>query len=280
MDKFLFEKEIRTFGLRRSGNTMVVSYVFGHFKRGEIIALHNTNMSFNPSYSSKKKRMDTFKRKLDKCLGKQKCFFNSSEHIPIKHISANLYPGYCYDSQRMTFAVNYNCRRFSKDVYNILILRSPHNHLASILKNPKFNYLFDGNHYYGEFTDLWIQYAEEALGLTDELDRWKDRKIVLLFDKFVESQDYRRSVSNQLGLKFNDSGINRIGRRIGSSFNGRAYKDNAQEMKVNDRWKYLFDPGDDEHVWWDVESCRTKLLRPKVVHYTKKLFGVNLRTLF
>lgn len=262
--------------MKRSGNSGVVSYIWGHFDKNDIIGLHNTNLSLQPSRSLKVgKKYNIFHTQMKKCGGAPVCFLNSSEHMPPVEIGILLKKKYCYFSEKRKMAIEYDCKYFSKRQYNILLVRSPHNHLASILKHPTMgNYLFKGSKAYEGFFDLWIKYAREALDITN----FVPSKIVILFDKFVSSEEYRKKISESMEMEHNDSGINTIARRVGSSFNGKTYRNDAQKMDISGRWKYLLDPG--EEVEWDVDEVRSGILNPEIVAYTRLLFDVDLEKLF
>ena len=44
----MFEKEIKLFGIKRSGNSGIVSFLLGHYEDDEVVYLHNTDYSFRP----------------------------------------------------------------------------------------------------------------------------------------------------------------------------------------------------------------------------------------
>ena len=287
MENYLFEKEIRVFGMRRSGNAAVNNFIVRSFPRGVVVFINNSDLSFR-KYGPFPKRQKRYAKKVFKY------FLNGTEHMPITDINVCLKRKYCYYCERQKWAKHYGKWAFAKsdlntraksdltqDKYNLVIVRSPHNYLASVLKFPhnKMKYIFTGNNRYLEFTQLWIQYAEEALGITNYIPS----KIVVLFDKFVSDSYYRKSISDALGIPYvysaiRSSAYGQKSRYLGvskSSFDGNGYMGSTNEMMVLDRWKYLIDPG--EEVWWTLDECKEKLMIPKVVSYTKELFGVDLK---
>jgi hypothetical protein len=259
MEEYLFEKEIRIFGMKRSGNTTALYFLWGHFDLTNSIHIQNSNLSFHSSKSIKKGKPGLWIKRLAG-LKENKVFTNGVEHLPIEYIGMALNPHYCYYADRKKYAIRCGKREFSKDVYNIVLIRSPHNHLASLVRKRNYKALFRGSDYYIEFGDLWVQYAKEALSITNHIPN----KIPVLFDKLVDSVDYRKSISDALGFVYNDSGINVMTRKVSWS--------------PLDRWKYLIDPG--KKVWWTLDGCKEKLLRPDVVEYTKALFNIDLEELF
>jgi hypothetical protein len=274
MKEYLFEKEIRLFGMRRSGNSAVRHFIVHSFSRGVVSVITNSYLSFRIDGPFSKNQ-----RKY--CEGVAKYFLTNVQHMSITDISVCLKPRYCYDWERKRWGKYYGKNGFAKDVYNLVIIRSPHNHLASVLKYPKdkMKYIYVGSRGHLEFTQLWIQYAEEVLGITNYIPK----KIIVLFDKFVSDGYYRESISDSLGIPYIYSAMNNGSFDLkwdspGSSFDWNEYVGMTQKMKVLDRWKYLINPG--EKVWWTLDGCKKKLFHPKVVEYTKALFDIDLKGIF
>jgi hypothetical protein len=186
--------------------------------------------------------------------GKVRYFINGVEHMPIYTIKEFLKSGYCYDGERTKLAIKHKKDFFSREAYNIILLRSPHNHLASILKSKAKRFMVEGSDHYLGFLDLWLPYAEEALCITDYIPN----KVVVLFDKLVSSRNYRESVSAALGIPYTEDCMNFIGKNIGSSFE-----------------TYGYNP-----EWWTANIYKKILLHPKVMKYAKELFDINLKGCF
>jgi hypothetical protein len=134
----------------------------------------------------------------------------------------------------------------SKNIFSVVILRDPFNLFASRIK--KYRKLLDSEHdsgktiasYIGnvgwadnDSANMWINYADAYLG-----DRQLDNKtIYILYNKWVLDLEYRKKVSEVVGDRFNDSGINITSKfGDGSSFDDFSYKKSAQEMDVFNRW--------------------------------------------
>ncbi len=268
MKGYIFEKEIRIFGMRRSGINAVRNFIVNSFPRGFVVLLLNTDLSFIRSGPFPVMGRRWYKKRY-------KHFVNTVEHLPITDIGVCLKPNYCYEKERTRWARYYGAYKLSRDKYNLVVIRSPHNNLASALKFPKnkMKYIYYGNNRYLEFTRLWIQYAEEVLCITNHIPN----KIVVLFDKLVSDSYYRKSISDALGIPCVYSAINKA-HDIGSSFDWNDYAGMAQKMKVLDRWEYLIDPG--EEVWWTLDDCKAKLSHLKVVEYTRELFDIDLGKIF
>jgi hypothetical protein len=67
-----------------------------------------------------------------------------------------------------------------------------------------------------------------------------DDVIVIRYDDWFQSVDYRKVLSARLGLPFSDSGLNRVPRFAnGSTFDQRKYDGQAQHMRVLERFKQV-----------------------------------------
>ena len=270
MKEYLFEKEIRLFGIKRSGNAAIVSFILGHYKPNEMVYLHNTDFSFRP------RDIDLgpcdFHGMLEaRRMDKVKCYLNTTEHnypasshlqvIQEKMRDRN----HCYNMDRKWYSLYYGFGKdgFSEKVYNIFLIRSPHNNLASILRILQLKRGFQ-KHIFYNFAEDWLMYAREALGETEYF--WK-KIIVCNFDEWFSSEDYRRSISDQLGLEYSDKGVNDVIRTVGSSFDGMRLAKEAQKMRVLDRWEYFKDDND----------YLDKLRNDELIEKTKLLFDVDLR---
>lgn len=60
----------------------------------------------------------------------------------------------------------------------------------------------------------WKKYAAEFLNQTNYLGD----KVLILFDKWISDQEYRKQIAIDLGFEFSDSGFQKMG-QYGSSFN-------------------------------------------------------------
>jgi len=120
----------------------------------------------------------------------------------------------------------------------IIILRDPYNNFASFYKiQNNANY---GSLSFFPFLEYWVAYAKEAGGDTNFLKN----KVVIAYNQWVNSEDYRKQVVNEIGLKFhvktqfNDSVKNHMTvYGGGSSFDGLNFVRSADQMKVHERYK-------------------------------------------
>ena len=147
----------------------------------------------------------------------------------------------------------YNLEDFDLDVYEnknfssfkqldgckkILLVRSAKNFVASSLQrkvNPPDAGATDVAYHLAERMKLWKQHAREAL---DPNSDW----YVIKFDNWFSDKEYRRKICDDLGLQFTDNGLNSVMNfGSGSSFDRQSFDNNAQSMKVLERWKQYHD---------------------------------------
>lgn len=130
----------------------------------------------------------------------------------------------------------------------ILVIRDPYNFIASWLKMADM-VLPNGEIFRSmrnmpieEVKKLWIDYANEALGITKTLGIGLE---VIKYNNWVASKDYRdKVIFDNFGVVNRDLGINTVSEfGHGSSFDGTVFDGRASLMDVNKRWeKYHGDP--------------------------------------
>src|SRR3954454_18358151 len=142
-----------------------------------------------------------------------------------------------------------SCRRI-----DLLILRDPRNLFASRLASG-----------YGWLDDdlvarVWSQHAREFLGLRRNL---RQERLLVSYNEWVRSFDYRRGVAERLGLEFDDRAAHTVPEAAGgSSFDGTAYDGRAEQMPVLYRW----------HSFAGAERF-TRTLPPEVRELSDRIFG-------
>lgn len=228
---FLFEKEIRIFGLRRSGLHAANVWIWHHFEGRSCMYQNNTYLSFR-----EKKRHDIFDERFKFIKSNPRGYINIIEHQDPQESERRLYdPNYEYNVGKKEIATKYGRKNFSKEVYNIVVLRNPFN-LASIIQvGKKKKYKAFVKRHSSSFREMWVKYAYELIGATNF---FPPVKVAFLFDEWFVNQKYREGISSSLGLEFTDVGLSRVTRR-GSSFDGMKFKYNAQEMNVLGRWSQI-----------------------------------------
>lgn len=258
MRYYLFEKEIRQFALKRSGNNAMIMYFFGHFTDNFILIV-NTDFGFR----SRSGRGGPFEF-ADKLFLLEKKDPETPKNFLMTVENYDLYAirskhndrKYHYNMDKRWYAGTYGCTEFSRDVLDVLILRSPHNNLASVMAKGWYWMV-------PFFAELWIKYAREIVGDTKHLAY----KVNCIYDKWFTSLEYRKQICYEIGLEHTDAGLNRMRRSRRSSFNGMKYQRNAQKMKVLDRWKHYVR----NQRYLDV------LRNDELIDLTERIFGYNLK---
>ena len=256
----LFEKEIRLFGLKRSGNNALIIYMAGHFNyKTNFIIMSNTDFNFRSRTGTGGpfefvNKVYLLEKKAPKI---SKYFMMTTENYDLAEIGRKDKDGKNdFNRDRRWYARLYGMDSFAKETLGIMLLRSPHNNLASIIEKGLISLFPD-------FASMWVMYAKEAIGETNYINK----KVPCLFDKWFSSVEYRKELCCNLGLDHNDRFLNRMRSWRKSSFDGGKYKKEAQKMKVLDRWKLYRK----NKVYLDI------LRNDELIDLTERLFGYNLR---
>lgn len=114
----------------------------------------------------------------------------------------------------------------SEEVRDIVIIRDPYNHLASKFVGKKIISRYAKN----QISHI-KKFYKEALS-----HKVLPNGIVINYNQWVLSEEYRQSVSTKLCIKFSDVGL-KVMATCGSSFDGMFYDGKADEMKVLNRWR-------------------------------------------
>lgn len=211
---------IKTTALMRSGHHAVMEGIYHHIPKDKIFI---NNCDKNNVYH-------WYKINDGKPLYKEK---KLSQKINNKNIILN-FEHKSVNSYKSLISNWYNL----KEDFNILIIRDPFNWLASCMsKSDVFNNNIPLS------IELWVNHAKECLNITNKLPN----KVVVLYNKWIIDEEYRKSVINTLGLDFDDTySIDTF--KGSSSFNGSKnyterwvkYKDNKKYLSlINDEVKEL-----------------------------------------
>ncbi len=120
---------------------------------------------------------------------------------------------------------------------DVLILRDPFNLMASRLHaGPRFTGVPPA-----VAMRIWKQHARQFTGRPRGL---RHDPLLVSYNAWCASADYRREIAEALGLRFNDAGRERVARcHGGSSFDRLRYDGRASRMPVGERWRrYANDP--------------------------------------
>lgn len=222
---FRNEYEFHVFAMQRSGHHAICSWIGGHFK-GKYLFINDISRL--------------------KDLKKQGTFYGFN-NLEIKNEIAGR-PVYkdalIINVEERSFSGNgrrwfqktkYYPRGRSQFTFNIIVQRDILNHFASRIKFCE-RYKSQAKYWLKqESIDMWKYYAKEFLGETSHL---RNPKIPINYvDWFLENQ-YRNKISNKLNLNPSQVYLNKVPRYgKGSSFDLLRMNDNAQNMKVLERWK-------------------------------------------
>lgn len=127
--------------------------------------------------------------------------------------------------------------------HRLLILRRPEQMFSSRVRHASrvemVAFPKDNNHVMQRVSTVWKQHARCFLGLEDNYPG----RVAISFEAWFTSRDYRRAISEALGLVFDDRAFGKVGRQGGgSSFDGMAYEGRGHEMNVLDRVAQLKAP--------------------------------------
>ena len=220
-------KEIIIWGLRRSGNHALGSFIMRHNK--DVIK----NISPLKEYKSLKKSKnylndylkygkisDKFPVPEPKMGDIQIISFENAGHRNTKHPE---YTNILNDNSLLNFDTGRNVGR-----YIFVILRDPYNWFASY-----FNVIVGNEEEKAYMISLWISYAKSFfLNLKNSF--W----FPVNYNLLCKDIDYRKKISEYIEEPFNDEGINLIYSKA-STFDKRYYQTNAQDMDVENRWKNI-----------------------------------------
>ena len=142
---------------------------------------------------------------------------------------------------------------------HVLVLRDPFNWLASRLK---IGFLDIRGTDKRTMMDLWLDYAREFVGETNEVP---GPKVCISYNRWFADESYRQQLAGELGIAYSESGLGDVAQQAGgSSFDGTEFQGRAQEMKVLERWQaFANDP-----------TFRALCSDPVVHAYSERIFGV------
>ncbi|MDJ0532536.1 MAG: hypothetical protein QNJ70_08565 [Xenococcaceae cyanobacterium MO_207.B15] len=250
---FINQKEMRIVGLKRSGNHGIITWIRRHYHE-RIWHLNCVSPRRNPyRHLYEHYSREALKKEAQGIFSKKECLIYNYENYTLESITN------CLLEKNHDLYLGKSHTR-----YDLLILRDPYNTFASMLKGQ----INDNNFYYlhtlpknpKSITELWLDYAKEFLGETNYLQH---NRVMLNYNQWVSDQDYRRKISEKLGLEFCDAGFNVVKNYGGgSSFNGTEFESQASKMDVLNRWQGFID--DDKY--------RT-MFNQEIIEYSQKIFG-------
>ena len=237
--QFSHDKEIRITGISRSGNHAVINWILAHIREKNFCFLNCTEPKFNPFESCRP-------------LGpEEKGWYTNISNLNFnQEVKGNfVWKDYLLFSHEDTFLGPLVHPKFlekreqwvgrARSKKDILIIRDPFNLFASRRKAGFF--LDQGNHSghkpmsVNSVRRIYKQHAKEVLGKSNFLKE----KIVINFNLWVRSQDYRSTIVKKLGLKnHTDEGMREVSHVAGgSSFDGTSIPARELHRRLEERWK-------------------------------------------
>jgi LPS sulfotransferase NodH len=124
---------------------------------------------------------------------------------------------------------------------DIIVLRDPFNTFASRMTARWVRHQVGDEADRAAAVELWKSYAREAIG---ETHLARQRRLIVLFNRWATDENYRRDLAGKLDLSFSDAGFKKVSAEYGgSSFDGVRYDGHADKMALLERWKrYEGDP--------------------------------------
>lgn len=232
------ELEIQVFGLRRSGNHAVLSWLIAnlpqpaHFLNNvdafsdPFVGFHNATL---PNTVPLRKPMTEAQTESLRVEPKH-CLIYNYEHLPLAQLR-----------QRPLLADHDATLGSSARTLRLLILRDFWNWMASRAKQLVNRGVPDPEKLQAVLAReamLWKQYAREFEGRSQLIAR--DGFLTVNYNEFVASDPARERLLASMGLPLRSLAIDHVpDLGLGSSFDGTAFDGQAQKMDVGGRWKYL-----------------------------------------
>lgn len=229
--------------MMRAGGHAILNWITSHFST-DIVVFNNLDpdtsllghrsmpwryglSSINPQIASTGKRWEWVYEQL--------------AQLPTRHIKTMVYS---YEDRPLAT----ECAEIISPQQKCVVIRDCYNWLASRLK--AFGGLYPQHAKYKceDPIKLWKQHAITAINRQSEI-------MPVLYNKWFASQQYREELETKLNMVNTDKAIQTIlNYGGGSSFDGMKFNQNAQQMKVGDRWKEFI--GNEEYIeLLDDEMC-------------------------
>jgi hypothetical protein len=231
------EYEFRIFGMRRSGNHMVIGSIISCFDDGQVFFLNDV---LTPKNLLQYQRRGTCR------CGIGRTDTNYMGALASKLVPKEFYnPGPFYQEFRKCLIQSYEDADLNiiTDVneqkiglsqmrYNILIIRDPYNWIASRLqlKFTKLSCLIVDT----DIVNMWKQHAREYLGDTNILG---NNKVCINYNRFISDEEYQKQICSTINLPHEKMNFNHtLNFGHGSSFSGLKKDDNE---KYTQRWTFF-----------------------------------------
>ncbi len=206
---------MRVFGMQRSGNHAVLSWILGQHD-GASLFINNVKLS----YALRASRHDARELRAPRRGLAPPLLLLSHEGIDL--------------ATQAPQATRYDQR--ARTPQRVVIVRNPYNLFASRFRLHERR---GWQRSYGEGgVPMWVGYAQAALGETQPLPG----ATFVLYDRWVSEEHYRAQIAEVLGLTFTDAGRDQVADYGGgSSFDRLSFDGSASRMDVLRRWEHFRD---------------------------------------
>jgi hypothetical protein len=241
------ELEIQFFGLQRSGNHAVLSWLFQQFEQPvyffnmvkpftdpvlnwrhaglpNMVDLPRGLSPQNP----RAEEIEAVRRKTLEGIRKERkhALVHSYENLKL----ADLKTKPLIDNREEWLGQ-------SRCIYRVLLLRDFYNWIASRIRL-KENITGNLPRQVDSMITSWVSYAKEYIGETTFLGR--EGVVCISYNRWFGDERYRKELCGELGLIARDLRLQHVPEvGGGSSFDGVAFAANPGDMQVRARWEYL-----------------------------------------
>lgn len=280
MKEIRSQKEIRVFGIRRSGNHAIISWIIDNHP-GKVVFINNINYQNNIDFPTSPFDIDDWKYPfLDRMIIKGLPYWQCKKKFTswIKYLFTKP-QNYILVADDDYIDMNY-IRKVEKDLLmysfeditaddprlklfdenhdeyvgvsqkkiDLLVLRDPWNLFASMLKRGIFKRDEKDKI---KYTNLFKNYAREFINSSH------NRNVNLVcanYNQWFADADYRVELAKKLGFTVSKKPYEKISNRGGgSSFDRLEYNSEASSMKVLERWKIFQDDEFYQEIFADQE---------------------------
>ena len=237
--EFDHDKEFRITGISRSGNHAIINWILAHIQEKDFCFLNCTEPKFNPfetcrplgpeekGWHTNISTFDFYQEVKGNFIWKDYLLFSHEDSFlgPLVH------PRFLEKREQWVGRA-----RSKKD---ILIIRDPFNLFAS---RRKAGFLLGHENHSGHrpmsvnsIRRIYKQHAKEVIGKSNFLKE----KIIINFNLWVKSKDYRSAIAKKLGLEnHTDEGMRKVsGVAGGSSFDGTSISARELHRRLEERWR-------------------------------------------
>ncbi|MDJ0594193.1 MAG: hypothetical protein QNJ72_30160 [Pleurocapsa sp. MO_226.B13] len=275
---------IQFFGLRKSGNHAIISWILDHHN-GITVHLNDvSNYHPNPYFSFGQVNVCglPFWRCKPQILSYLKYGFRKDKTYSFVRWDSSVNLSYIQSSSpKQLVIVSYEddhpkdeflsqlstkCDKFlgtTEHFYKIILMRDPFNLFASLIKSN----LVDEDtidHYIRLYKDYAGLVLEQQTQSSTNNQNLPNEFIFISYNRWFLDSKYRQSIAEQLGFITDGETYNKVPKQGGgSTFDGLKLDGKAQDLKVLERWQSMMDHPLFQKILQDRELCE----------YSQQIFG-------